>query len=282
MFVNVIKNVTSSRRSSTPRLMPKKWPSRQLGKRFLHLCFIRFHPTGSRAGPSAMADTCYIYSADGRRRAAAETGSVRQRARLGPGGGGAHLRYRATVAPGRQRRPSEGQGRETRDFRKVKDVLERPASRERRHSDDEDRENQVKSESNDATTSNSWLEHAQTSNDERDSKRQSLDLPWYERQLAQLCVRSIATTTTTTTTTTTKTWILVAFVGPLSKSIDPRVMSIGTVIETVHVLDLIHPGDIIPFPTPVHGYAKRKCGFFTQHHGHRVNCRCNHNFVCLA
>jgi len=91
--------------------MPKKWPSRQLGKRFLHLCFIRFHPTGSRAGPSAMADTCYIYSADGRRRAAAETGSVRQRARLGPGGGGAHLRYRATVAPGRQRRPSEGQGR---------------------------------------------------------------------------------------------------------------------------------------------------------------------------
>jgi len=30
-FVNVIKNVTSSQCISTPRLMPKKWPSRQLG-----------------------------------------------------------------------------------------------------------------------------------------------------------------------------------------------------------------------------------------------------------
>ena len=38
----------------------------------------------------------------------------------------------------------------------------------------------------------------------------------------------------------------------------------------------------IPFTTPFHGSAKRKCGFFPQHHGHRVNCRCNHNFVCLA
>ena len=27
---------------------------------------------------------------------------------------------------------------------------------------------------------------------------------------------------------------------------------------------------------------KRKCGFFPQHHGHRVNCRCSHNFLCLA
>ena len=27
---------------------------------------------------------------------------------------------------------------------------------------------------------------------------------------------------------------------------------------------------------------KRKCGFFPQHHGHKVNCRCNHNFACLA
>ena len=27
------------------------------------------------------------------------------------------------------------------------------------------------------------------------------------------------------------------------------------------------------------GSAKRKCGFFPQHHGNRVNCRCNHNFV---
>ena len=42
------------------------------------------------------------------------------------------------------------------------------------------------------------------------------------------------------------------------------------------------PGDNIPFPTPFHGSAKRKCGFFPQHHGNRVNCRCNHNFVCLA
>jgi len=40
--------------------------------------------------------------------------------------------------------------------------------------------------------------------------------------------------------------------------------------------------DNIPFPTPFHGSAKRKCGFFPQHHGNRVNCRCNHDFVCLA
>ena len=38
----------------------------------------------------------------------------------------------------------------------------------------------------------------------------------------------------------------------------------------------------IPVPTLFKGSAKRKCGFFSQHHGHRVNCRCNHNFVCLA
>jgi len=37
-----------------------------------------------------------------------------------------------------------------------------------------------------------------------------------------------------------------------------------------------------PFPTPFHGSAKRKCGFFPQQHGHRVNCDCNHSFVCLA
>ena len=43
-----------------------------------------------------------------------------------------------------------------------------------------------------------------------------------------------------------------------------------------------HPGDNIPVPTLFNGSAKRKCGFFPQHHGHRVNCRCNHNFVCLA
>ena len=42
------------------------------------------------------------------------------------------------------------------------------------------------------------------------------------------------------------------------------------------------PGDNIPFPTLFSGSAKRKCGFFPQHHGHRVNCRCNHNFVCIA
>ena len=30
-FVNVIKNITSSWYSSTPRLMSMKWPSRQLG-----------------------------------------------------------------------------------------------------------------------------------------------------------------------------------------------------------------------------------------------------------
>jgi len=27
---------------------------------------------------------------------------------------------------------------------------------------------------------------------------------------------------------------------------------------------------------------KRKCGFFSQHHGHKVNGRYNHNFACLA
>jgi len=43
-----------------------------------------------------------------------------------------------------------------------------------------------------------------------------------------------------------------------------------------------HPGDNIPFPTPFHGSAKKKCGFFPQHHGNRVNFRCNHNFVYLA
>jgi len=41
-------------------------------------------------------------------------------------------------------------------------------------------------------------------------------------------------------------------------------------------------GDNIPFPMPFHGAAKRKCSFFPQHHGNRVNCLCNHNFVCLA
>jgi len=40
--------------------------------------------------------------------------------------------------------------------------------------------------------------------------------------------------------------------------------------------------DNIPFPVPFCGSPKRKCGFFSQHHGHRVNCHCNHNFVCLA
>ena len=43
-----------------------------------------------------------------------------------------------------------------------------------------------------------------------------------------------------------------------------------------------HPGDNITFPMPFHGSAKRKYGFFPQHHGNRVNCRCNHNFVSLA
>ena len=28
--------------------------------------------------------------------------------------------------------------------------------------------------------------------------------------------------------------------------------------------------------------AKRKCSFFPQQYGNRENCRCNHNFVCLA
>ena len=28
---------------------------------------------------------------------------------------------------------------------------------------------------------------------------------------------------------------------------------------------------------------RANCGFFPQHYGHRVNCRCNHNFfLCLA
>ena len=39
------------------------------------------------------------------------------------------------------------------------------------------------------------------------------------------------------------------------------------------------PADNIPFPTPFHGSAKRQCGFVPQHRGHRVNCRCSHNFV---
>ena len=34
-----------------------------------------------------------------------------------------------------------------------------------------------------------------------------------------------------------------------------------------------HPGDNIPFPTPFHGSAKRKCGFFPQHHGNRRRLR---------
>jgi len=43
-----------------------------------------------------------------------------------------------------------------------------------------------------------------------------------------------------------------------------------------------HLGDNLPFPTPFHGSAKRKYVFFPQHHSNRVNCHCNHNFVCLA
>jgi len=43
-----------------------------------------------------------------------------------------------------------------------------------------------------------------------------------------------------------------------------------------------NPEDNIPFSTPFHGSAKRKCGLFPQHHGNRVNCRCNYNFVRLA
>ena len=63
------------------------------------------------------------------------------------------------------------------DLQKVKDVLERPASRGRTHKDDdEDRDNEAKCESKD-TTSNNCIEHAQNSNYERDGKRQSLDLP---------------------------------------------------------------------------------------------------------
>ena len=42
-----------------------------------------------------------------------------------------------------------------------------------------------------------------------------------------------------------------------------------------------HPGDNIPFPTPFHGSAKRKCGFFPQHHVNRVNCRCNHKIIII-
>jgi len=52
--------------------------------------------------------------------------------------------------------------------------------------------------------------------------------------------------------------------------------------QAYHQYHRRHPGDNIPFPTPSHGSAKRKCGFFPQHHGNRVNCRCNHNFICLA
>jgi len=47
--------------------------------------------------------------------------------------------------------------------------------------------------------------------------------------------------------------------------------------QACHQYHRRHPGDNIPFPTPFHGSAKRKCGFFPQHHGNRVNCRCNHN-----
>ena len=43
-----------------------------------------------------------------------------------------------------------------------------------------------------------------------------------------------------------------------------------------------HPGNNIPFTTHCHGSPKRKCGLFPQHHGQRVNCRCNHNFACLS
>jgi len=42
-----------------------------------------------------------------------------------------------------------------------------------------------------------------------------------------------------------------------------------------------HSGDI-SLPMPFHGSARRKYDIFPQHHGNRVNCRCNHNFVCLA
>jgi len=37
--------------------------------------------------------------------------------------------------------------------------------------------------------------------------------------------------------------------------------------------------DNIPVPSLFNGSTKRKCGSFPQHHGHKVNCRCNHNFV---
>jgi len=57
------------------------------------------------------------------------------------------------------------------------------------------------------------------------------------------------------------------------------IQEIGRSITTITEDTL---GDNIPFPTPFHGAAKRKCGFFPQHHGNRVNCRYNHNFVCLA
>jgi len=48
-------------------------------------------------------------------------------------------------------------------------------------------------------------------------------------------------------------------------------------MQVYHHYHRRHPGDNI-FPTLFHGSAKRKCSFYLQHHGHRVNCRCNHNF----
>jgi len=41
---------------------------------------------------------------------------------------------------------------------------------------------------------------------------------------------------------------------------------------------LLWPLDIIMLVQ--YGSAARKCSFFPQHHGQRVNCRCKHNFVC--
>jgi len=43
-----------------------------------------------------------------------------------------------------------------------------------------------------------------------------------------------------------------------------------------------HPGNNIPFPTPFHGSANRKCGFFLEHRGHRVNCHCSLVFLPVA
>ena len=70
-------------------------------------------------------------------------------------------------------------------------------------------------------------------------------------------------------------WLMSAF---------ERTLIITVIIDwqAYHHYHRSHPGDNIPFPTPFHGSAKRKCGFYPQHYGNRVNCRCNHNFVCLA